>query len=479
MSDGIEKTPAAAPPPKASANLRWLSRAVRVLLVVAILAGGGGAAWYWLTHKPKARRKPPAPQARLVEVHTAEVGRETVVVRAMGSVAPAQSIQLAPRVGGEIVAMSPEFVPGGLFRAGDVICRIDPEDYDLALERAKAEAQRQAGLAAQAKATVSQRQTDVTQAQSQLDIEMGQQSVARREYELLGETEGAREALVLREPQLKAAHAAVEAARAALEAAQASRDAARAAHETANVAVDRAELDLARTTVRAPFNAVVQSREVNLGSQVQAGTPMATLIGTDAYWVEASVPVDELRWIRFPGQAGEAGSPVRIFDEAAWGPKTSRTGKVIRLESALETEGRMARVLVSVPDPLVQEDASGETPPMLLGSYVRVGIEGSALDDVIALDRTLLREGNQVWLMDEAGQLAIRTVGIAYRGRDRVLISGGLADGDKVVTTNLMAPVAGMPLRTASADAAPGAGPGPDDAEAAADEPPGKEVSAR
>jgi len=284
MTDETEPTrqsgTAAAEP---SAGVRWLSRAVRLLLVLAILGAGAGAAIYWLTHKPKARRRRPEAQARLVEVTSVRPGRETVVVRAMGEVAPARSIQLAPRVGGEIVEIGPEFVPGGRFEKGAVIVRIDPEDFQLALAQQKADAERLAALARQAEATAAQRETDVTQAECNLDIEMGRQSVAKREYELLGQTVDSRdEALILRRPQLKAAEAACAAARAALRSAQSASRSAQAAKEAAEVAVQRAELDLARTTLRSPFNAVVQSRKVNLGSQVAVGSPVATLVGTDA-----------------------------------------------------------------------------------------------------------------------------------------------------------------------------------------------------
>ncbi|MEA3367503.1 MAG: hypothetical protein U9R68_05250, partial [Planctomycetota bacterium] len=123
------------------------------------------------------------------------------------------------------------------------------------------------------------------------------------------------------------------------------------------------------------------------------------------------------------------------------------------LESTLEEQGRMACVLVSVPDPLGLEDASGETPPLLIGSYVRTEIEGTALENVIALDRDYLRDGNRVWVMNERDELDIRRVEIAYRGRERVLVADGLKAGEKVVTTDLTAPVAGMPLRTETAEA--------------------------
>jgi len=112
----------------------------------------------------------------------------------------------------------------------------------------------------------------------------------------------------------------------------------------------------------------------------------------------------------------------------------------------------MARVLVSVPDPLGLEDASGKTPPLLIGSYVRIEIEGTVLENVIALDRDHLRDGNRVWIMNGRDELEIRRVEVAYRGRERVLVADGLKAGEKVVTTDLTAPVAGMPLRTETAE---------------------------
>ena len=459
-ANGPAPEPPSVPEPPQPAT-GWLSRVVRLLLALAILAAGAGASYYYLTTKPVAQRRPADPQATLVEVRRVEPGAETVVVRAMGTVVPARVIQLAPRVGGEIVEVSPDFAPGGRFRAGEVMARIDPKDFDLAVRQAATEVDRQAALADQRAAEVAQRASDCVRAENDLAMEMGYQSVAKREYELLGQTvEDGDEALVLRRPQLETAQATCDAAKAAKEAAEGAARATQAARDAADVARQKAALDLARTTILAPFNAVVDTRHVNLGSQVTAGTPLATLVGTDAYWVEVSVPVDQLKWIRIPRAEGEAGSPVRIYNEAAWGSEVYRTGTVVRLRSALEEQGRMARVLVSAPDPLGLANGTGGTPPMLTGSYVRVEIEGEQLAGVVALDRDLLRDGDRVWVMDETGKLQVRPVQVAHRGRQRVLVSGGLEAGEQVVTTDLAAAVEGMRLRTeASGPSAPGEGP--------------------
>jgi RND family efflux transporter MFP subunit len=335
----------------------------------------------------------------------------------------------------------------------------------------------------QSESTILQRDSDIVQAEAALEIERGQQAVAQSEYKLLGrELDERRRDLVLRKPQLRSAEATCEAAKAAKRAAVAAKQAAVAAKASAEamkrsaeagaqaaeaskaaagVALRKAQLDLDRTTIAAPFNAVVQAESVDLGSQVSPTTRLATLVGTDEYWVEVSVPVDKLQWLRIPRQRGEEGSAARVYNEAAWGPEAFRTGTVVRMASELEPEGRMARLLVSVPDPLGLADPAGRTPALLIGSYVRVAIEGAELEDVVPLDRSLVHGGDRVWVMGDDGKLEVRRVAVAFRGRDRLLVSDGLAPGERLVTTGLTAPVDGMLLRTQDAEVAtPGAEPG-------------------
>ena len=107
----------------------------------------------------------------------------------------------------------------------------------------------------------------------------------------------------------------------------------------------------------------------------------------------------------------------------------------------------MARVLVEIDDPMSLAPENRDAPVLLIGSYVRVEIEGRELQAVISLSRELLRENETVWLVDQDDRLELRPVEIAYRGRDAVLVTAGLNPGDRVIRTNLAAPVVGMPLR--------------------------------
>ena len=387
-----------------------LRRGIRFLLPIAVLGAAGLVAYLLLTTRPQAARKSVAREARLVEIEIAKHARYDTVVEAMGTVIASRRVDLRPQVAGAVVAVSPELEPGGRFRSGDELLRIDPSDYQL---------------------VARQRAAELADTEAQLALEMGNQEVARRESEMFGDLIArGRKDLVLRKPQLDTAKARVAAARAAL---------------------DAAELDQERTTVRAPFDAVVEARTAILGSRVDATSVLATLVGTDEFWIEVAVASRELRWLAIPQQPGDLGSLARVADEAAWGPGVTREGRVVRRYPDLEEEGRMARLLVAIADPLPQNGAEVVGRALLLGSFVRVVIAGRVIDGVV-VDRSHLRDGDNVWLMDDSGALEIRPVQVSYRGREEVVVSAGLQGGERVVASDLAAPVAGMPLRAANGE---------------------------
>jgi RND family efflux transporter MFP subunit len=387
------------------------SRWFRGLLPVVMLLVGVVVAVALMQSGPSAKREPPPRQARLVETRPVVIASAHTRIDAMGTVVPAESVALQPQVVGEVVSVSDDLEPGGLFRAGDELLRIDPRDYELA---------------------VLQRESEVAQAQSSLRLEQGQQSIAQREFEILNESMQAEDReLVLRQPQLESVRAQLALARASLE---------------------KAKLDLQRSRVRAPFNVMVESRAVDVGARVTTANTLATLVGTDACWLEVSVPVQDLQWISIPRGSNMAGSRVRIFNPVAWGEGVWREGRVIRLAGNLEKEGRMARLLVEVADPFTLKPENSDKPVMLMGSYVSVEIEGRPLEQVATIARAHLRDGDQLWIMGTDDALEIRKVDIAFRGHDQVLVAAGVKAGEQLVVTDLAAPVAGMLLRRQADD---------------------------
>ncbi len=377
-----------------------------LLICVIVLLAAVAVLILIYSTEPTAQRTSASKQtAMLVDVTAVEFGTFRPTITAMGAVRPEQEISLRPRVSGEIIAISDSFTPGGFVNAGETLLQIDPADYE-------------AGLL--------ERQSELHQVSADLELELGRQDLAKDDYkDLEGTISSEYKALVLREPQLKTAQARVEAAQAA---------------------VQRAQLDLDRTRIRAPFAAQVLTRDANVGSQVSPGETLGQLVGTDFYWVEAAVPVSNVRWIELPDSSESTGSAASVRNRAAWPEGTYRTARVHSLIGALESQTRLARVLLTIADPLAHDEASADLPPLMVGSYVEVRIEGKPIENVVRLSRDFLRQNDTVWVK-AGGALEIRSVELAFLDKQYAYISEGLKAGDQVVTTNLASVFEGASLR--------------------------------
>lgn len=389
---------------------------ISVILPLIILAGGVFVAMHFMKTSPKAvpRQKPVF--ETLVQVETIKFGSEQTIVSGMGSVLAAREVDLKSRVGGDVVYLNEEVVPGGVLAEGQTVLKIDPANYQF---------------------RVSQLESEVARAEADLVLEMGNQRVARKEFELLGEDALEEEkALMLRLPQLRQKEAALKSSRSKLA---------------------EAALELERTTLTAPFDSVIRSKYIELGSRVTESTPVAHLIGTDSFWVQVSVPVDKLDWIKFPEKQDlDQGSAVRIFTKTSGGPDEFRTGRVIRLAADLEEGGRMAKVIVAVEDPLCLQPQNRGRPVLFLGSYVRVEIDGRILDEVYPLNRAHLRDNNTIWLLGDDSTLEIRPVSPVFKGPSTVLLQKEVQPGEKLIVSNISTPVAGMKVRPEGTKGGPG-----------------------
>jgi RND family efflux transporter MFP subunit len=381
----------------------------QLLLVAAALAVGVGALMLFRATKPEAQRAEREATALLVEVVKVERKRHAVTLRAQGTVVPARRVVIQPEVAGRVRWQNPDLVPGGHISEGQPLLRIDPREYELAVRARKA---------------------DVSRAQLELRMEEGQGEVARREWEKFGggkDGEPDEDILALREPQRRTAQVAVQSAESALE---------------------QAQLNLERTTIRAPFNAMVMEENVETGQLVGPQTNAAVLVGTDQLWVQVSVPVEALAFVRVPRKDGEHGSSARVWQQMS-GEQIERPGEVVRILPDLDPGGSMARLLVAIDDPLGKQREGDPGLPVLLNSFVQVEIEAPPIDDVIEVPRAALREGSQVYVMDDDDRLRIRPVSIAWRRADAVLVREGLSDGERLITSRVPAPVEGMRLRAA------------------------------
>ncbi len=383
-----------------------LSRREKFALTVAAIFMLGISlfiARYMMTSKPRPQRQKPPVTLPTVNIRELMTTSYQVTVPAQGTVVPAAEVDLKARVGGEVVWLHPEFIEGGFVKKGQTLVKLDPEDYQLAL---------------------SAKAANLQAAIYDLKAEQGQQEIAQSEWELLGLGDKASELdleLALRQPQLAAKQAQLEAAKAG---------------------VRQTELALERTVVKAPFNAVVQSAGIDVGAQVSTQSILARLVGSDTFYIRALVPLDRLKWIILPDGPGTSASRAT----ATTGTGKIREGRVLKLMGDIEPNGRLARLLIEVKDPMDLKEKSSGRSPMLLGDYVNLQIKGRTVDKVYIIQRNNLRDGNSILTVDSADRLRFQEIQIVWQSEEDVLISG-IEPGTRMVTSDLPAPVDGMKVR--------------------------------
>ncbi|BCR03647.1 RND transporter [Desulfuromonas versatilis] len=384
------------------------TKIIMALLALLILAGGFFAMRLMIASRPEPHKAARENPGALVETLAVTIGERQVLVHGTGTVQPRQQVEIAPQVSGRALEVSPRLVAGGYLRRGEVLFRIEDADFRLAVDRAKAA---------------------LARAEFELATVQGQARVARQEWQRLKPAEAPDNPLALYEPQLKNAQASLLSAGAALQ---------------------QAELELERTLVRAPFNGIIRSESVDTGQYLRAGSPVAVFAGTDQAEIVVPLPLHELGWLRIPraGEAGE-GSPATV--KLAAGERVYQwSGRIVRSLGDVDPQGRMARVVVAVDDPHGLQGSAQERPPLALGSFVEVILQGQTLENVAVLPSSALRDGEQVWLMNDS-HLKFRSVEVVRRARSEVVIGAGLEPGDRVVLTNVAGAAEGMKLRPAAA----------------------------
>jgi multidrug efflux pump subunit AcrA (membrane-fusion protein) len=248
-------------------------------------------------------------------------------------------------------------------------------------------------------------------------LEQGRQDIAAREWNLLAPADGGstmdRE-LALRAPQRAAAEARVAAAEAR---------------------VKQAQINLDRTTIKAPFDATILSRHANIGDQATPQMVLAELANTGICHIRAALPVSDVKHVKRP-TAGQTGARAT----ATWPDGTARTGSVIALLGELDPKGSMAQLLIEVP---IEIDAEA-----LYGSYVTIIFDGKELPPAYILPRNALAGAETALLLTSSNTLHMVDVTPLWEDRDMVVSDLDLHAGDKLITSTLSSPVEGMSLRT-------------------------------
>lgn len=323
---------------------------VMVLLPIAIVGAGALIAWTMVANRPEVSTEVPDKPLPLVRVMEAKKQSIQFRVRSQGTVRPKTESSILSEVAGRVVWVSPALSGGAFFGQGELLVKIDTADYDLALLQAK---------------------TAIAEAEVRLEREKEEAAVARREWASLGK--GTPSPLALREPQLREAQAMLESRQAA---------------------VRRAELDLERTEIHAPYRGRVRQKLVDIGQFLNRGTAIANIYGVDVAEVLLPIPDEDAAFLQLPMSYAPTASgsepvkreslPVRLFTNFA-GTEHSWNGQIVRTEGEIDSKTRMINAIAEVNEPYARN--KGGRPPLAVGMFVEAEIRGRAASNTVALDR--------------------------------------------------------------------------------------------
>ena len=334
-------------------------------------------------------------------------------VRTQGEVAPLTEIDLIAQVSGRIAFVNPNFVNGGFFEAGETLIQLEDADYRLAVTRASA--------------LVAQRRQQLIREEAEADL-------AREEWEALGNGEAS--ALTLREPQMAEAQAQLAAAQASLE---------------------EARLNLSRTRITAPFDGRVRMKSADLGQFVGPGARVGRVFSTDRVEIRLPLTNSELATLGMPlafqAVSYDAGPEVQLSASVA-GETRHWQGHVVRTDSAIDPQTRTLSAIIEVSDPY-GEAAREAGAPLAVGLFVNAEIAGRSIDYAYALPRSALRGANQIFVAELDGTLSIRDVTVANSTADAVIVTSGVTEGERIVTSPLRGAADGMLIRALGADGEP------------------------
>jgi RND family efflux transporter MFP subunit len=366
-----------------------------ILPIVVLLSGIGLAAAFTAMKKPP-EEKPEQDTRPLVAAQTVHLDSITLDVESYGIVKPKDRTELIAQVSGQVISVAEQFVEGAFVKQGDILARIDSNDYEADFIEA------QAGLA---------------QASSALEIERAQAHVAKAEWERIKSdlSDAIASELYLRKPQL-----AEKLAR----------------YRSAQASVKRANRNLERTYIKAPYDAIINERTISLGSVVNPGNSFGALSATSVAEIRLPVADKELQYL----DSGGVGAKVTLNAEYA-GKQTTWQAKIVRTEGVIDQKSRMSYLVAQLPTPY-----ASSTKPLRFGSYVNATIEGRPLNNAIVVPHHLVKD-NKIAILNVDLTLSFKTLNIVREQNGMIIASQGLNNGEQLITSALEYPTEGMAVK--------------------------------
>lgn len=394
----------------------------RFLVPVLIVAVAVGVTTVLVLNRPAPATVPTGERVTQVVVRQMQPEDKVFMVESQGTVEPRTQTTLVAEVSGMVIEVSDRFVVGGFFREGDILLTLDDADYEVSVQQARA---------------------NLSTAESQLMLEEAQAEQAVRQWESVGRDRANAPPLALRTPYVEEARARVQFARADLA---------------------RAERQLERTRIRAPYDGLVREKLVDIGQYVGAGTQLARTFAVDFAEIRLPLTDRDIAYLELPRPGAhvqnsrstmvaagdeqglhasvDTGIPVKLRASVGGRPH-EWSAHIVRTDGVIDSSTRVYHAVAQVEDPYGLRGNSNR-PVLAIGSFVNATLQGITAQDIFSVPNTAVRNGNQVLIMDSEQRLRQREVNILRSDTEHSYIDSGLSAGDNVIVSPVPVPIEGM-----------------------------------
>jgi RND family efflux transporter MFP subunit len=372
----------------------------RALLITGIFVAAFGGAFLLGNLKPPPQTRDLPDPAPLVEVLELQSYDANFRIASQGTVRPRTETVLSAEISGAIVEISPKFVAGGVFRAGESLMRIDPTNYEVAVVRAEA--------------TLKQRRIEFD----------GAERLRSQGYRAESEYASAAAALAAAEADLV-----------------------------------NARRNLERTSISLPYDGMVRSKEADLGQYVNPGTRLGVTFATDYAEVRLPLIDQDLAFVELPGAAdvsrtGGAAGPSVTLSAIQQGQMRQWPATIVRTEGVVDENSRVTHAVAQIEDPYRLNAPGDGLPPVPMGTFVTADIEGKSVDNVVRVPRIALRANNELMIVDAENRLRLRSVDVMRADGQHAYLRSGAVAGERICLTTIESPLDGMLVRIEGESAA-------------------------
>lgn len=295
----------------------------------------------------------------------------TPIIEGNGDVQAKIELNYESDVSGRVYYISPSFDEGLNVKKGDILIKIEDTKYKENLATAN---------------------LSITEAKLNLLEEEREAEQAKNEWVLLGLKGEPLSDLVLRKPQLEKA---------------------KAMYDKALATYNTAKQDLEKTIIKSPFDAYISKKNIEIGSYIQSGTEIGTILGTENY--EIKVPLSQNQWNYISNSIIE-NENVKIKDSLNnkyW------IGKVSRIEKQLDSNTRQRSLFVEINNPLDKN--------LYSGIFAKVYINGEKIKNVWELPQTAINafnkdDTNEILMIDK--EMKIRKIKVfkVFENNEKVFV---------------------------------------------------------